>query len=318
MAVTYVTPVFEAEVPLLLLQARSLARHVPPGDDVVVLDNTRRGLRDQPALLAAYGAHAPHVEILRPRDVCAMPPAPGWSSQQVLKLAVAARVLTPHYVALDAKNHFVAAPAARYFVGDDGRARVRATAYTTHNLRPKLELVCAYLGLDPAPLVPRFSATVTPFTLDRDTVLAMTADVEARAGRPFAREFIARGLTEFFLYSGWVLRRDGSLDAVMDLVDQPNPMVWPGRATAAGVRAAIDEAAGAPVFGVHRRAIPRLDDDAVALLAQFWAARGLVDDEAAGVALLRGLQARHRRDAALQRVRDLPGKAVKTALRLRA
>ena len=41
-----VTVVFEAEVPLLELQARSIARHVPDGvfDEILVIDNSRRGL----------------------------------------------------------------------------------------------------------------------------------------------------------------------------------------------------------------------------------------------------------------------------------
>ena len=44
-----VTVVFEAEVPLLELQARSMARHVPVDvfAAILVIDNTRRGLPDR-------------------------------------------------------------------------------------------------------------------------------------------------------------------------------------------------------------------------------------------------------------------------------
>jgi len=45
-SLSVVTVVFEAEVPLLELQARSIARHVPDGvfDEILVIDNSRRGL----------------------------------------------------------------------------------------------------------------------------------------------------------------------------------------------------------------------------------------------------------------------------------
>ncbi|GEA81258.1 DUF6492 family protein [Cellulomonas uda] len=306
---TFVTPVFEAELALLDLQARSFARHVPPGTHVVVLDNTRRGIRDVAALRARYGPHEAHVRVLRPADVTALPLTSGWRSQQVLKLAVAHLVETPHYVALDAKNHVVAPPDEHFFVAADGRPRVRAYAYTAHTLRPSLERVCRYLGLDPAPHVARFAATTTPFTLERATVLDLLADVEASAGRPFAQEFVAHDLTEFFLYAGWVARRDGTLERAMELTDDANPIVWPRTATVEGVRAVIASADGLPVMGLHRDAVPRLSQQAAAELAALWARRGILDDEQEGRALIAHLQSRHARERRRRQLRDAPARA---------
>ncbi|GEL94978.1 DUF6492 family protein [Cellulomonas composti] len=319
---TFVTPVFEAELLLLELQARSFARHLEPGHPVVVLDNTARGLSAQARrrLLAAYGPHAGSVRLLRPDEVCALPTASGWRSQQVLKLAVAALVDTAAYVTLDAKNHLVAAPEPGTFVGPDGRPRVRAYGYRTHPLRPALEHVLTYLGLPVEDALDRFAATVTPFTLEVATVLAVTADVAARAGRPFAQEFVERELTEYFLYAGWLLRRDGTLERALELTDDANPVVWPRAATLEGVREVVETArsSGAPVFGVHRNAVPRLDEAARAELAAFWAERGLVDDEAAGERLLRELAADHTRQRRRQQLRDLRPRVLTLGRRARA
>ncbi|ASR56527.1 MULTISPECIES: DUF6492 family protein [Cellulomonas] len=314
-ALTFVTPVFEAEVQLLGLQARSFARHAPSDARVVVLDNTRRGLREVDALVRAYGALAPRVRVLRPADVTDLPTTSGWRSQQILKLAVARLVETPHYVALDAKNHFVARPDDAFFVAADGRARVRAYSYTDHTLRPALERVCRYLGLDPAEHVGRFAATTTPFTLDREVVLAMLADVESAAGRPFAREFLAHDLTEFFLYAGWLARRDGTLERTLELTDEPNPVVWPRLATPQGVRAVLDAGRDLPVLGLHRDAVPRLDPQATAQLAGFWAERGLVDAPADGVALVASMRARYDRERRRRQIRELPARVLNVGRR---
>lgn len=317
---TYVTPVFEAETQLLAVQARSFAAHADPAatHEVLVLDNTRRGLRDVEALRRQYGPLGSRVRVLRPQDVCRVPTAPGWRTQQVLKLAVASLVTSPRYVCLDAKNHLVATPSPQFFEAPDGRPRVRGYGYREHPLRPSLELVLRYLGLDPADHLDRFAATVTPFVLVTQDVREMTADVERRAGRPFAQEFVAQDLTEFFLLAGWLTRRDGGLDLSYDLTDLPNAMVWPRAAGPEGVRAAIAtlRAHDLPVFGVHRDAVGRLDDEAVRLVADFWSERGIVSDPAQGVALLESLRAGHARAARRRRWQDLPGRARTAARRV--
>jgi hypothetical protein len=316
---TFVTPVFEAELALLHLQARSFAAHVPDdvAHEVVVLDNTRRGLRSPQTLLDAYGPWASRVRVVRPSDVCELPTVSGWRSQQVLKLAVAGLVDTPRYVTLDAKNHLVGTPQESFFEAPDGRIRVRGYSYRDHPLRGSLERVLTYLGLDPAEHVDRFAATVTPFTLDTAVVREMVADVEARSGRSFAREFVSQELTEFFLYAGWLVRRDGTLDGLYELTDAVNPVVWPRAATADGVRGVIASAEGVPVFGVHRDAVPLLDAEARDVLGGFWAERGLVPDRAAGAALLLQLRQDHDRQRRRQQVRDLPPRALTVLRRTR-
>jgi hypothetical protein len=274
-----VSVVFEAEVGLQLLQARSLARWAPAGAlrEVVVIDNCRGGL--DPAVLAelrrSYGPHAGVLRVLRASEVAAVPAAMGWRRQQVLKLLVAHRLASPRYVLLDAKNHLVGPWSPEAFVGPDGRMRARAYSYEQHPLRRDLEHVLRYLGLDPAPHLRRFTATVTPFVLDVATVRSLVADLEERSGRSFAQEFVRNDLTEFFLVAGWLVARGRALEEEYSLDLDTGPTLWPRAVTAAGVEEAVATARESMMFAVHRRALAALDPPLARPVAALWAERDL-------------------------------------------
>lgn len=281
---TFVSVVFEAEFPFAVLQARSFARYVGADmvEEILVIDNSSGGM---PAavrkdMLEAFGPLAARVDVLRPEDICRIPASIGWRSQQVLKLSVAARVRTELFVVLDAKNIFVAPPGDEFFRAADGRPRVTAYSYRNHPLRPALEHVLHYLGIDPAPHIERFPATVTPFVLVRSVVLDLIAAVESRSGRSFAEEFVRQELTEFFLYSGSILAAGKELTDVSEINDLACPTVWPRSADVTGMKAAIAraETGALPVFSVHRKAFGLLDHTSLELLAEFWTARGLFPD----------------------------------------
>jgi Family of unknown function (DUF6492) len=323
---TLVSVVYEPEVLLLGLQATSLARYLAPdllGDagEILVIDNSVSGLgraaRD--GVLARYGPLRDRVTLLRPRDVDPGARTAGWRGQQILKLRVAERVRTARYVVLDAKNHCVAAPATADLVTADGRPRVAAYSYRTHPLRPALERVLAYAGLDPGAHLDDFPATVTPFVLDTARVLTVVDGVRRRGGGSFAAEFTAHELTEFFLYSAWILASGERLDDAMDLVRGPRPAIWPRHATAAGCAEVIAEAraAGTAFFSVHRRALARLDAAAAAEVGRFWTERGLFPDEVAAARFVADFQATYRRADRIQKVRSLPLKLGRVPARIR-
>lgn len=309
---TVVTVVFELEVPLLVLQARSFARHVPVGAfaEVLVVDNTPRGLsaREVGAVLTAYGPHADRVSVVGRGDLPEVPRGIGWQRQQVLKLLVASRVATERYLVLDAKNHVVRDLDPGWFRAPDGRARLGVHGYATHPLRPSLDRTARYLGLDPGDLLDRFPATVTPFVLYTDLVRGMVTDVQARAGRPFATEFVAQGLTEFFLYGAWLEVGAGGRDRWY--VDgQPGcPVVWPGDPSAAAVRAAADELdrTGAPVLSVHRTALVRMGAEATVALVDIWVAHGLFGSRAEAVRYVDGFRRAYHRRVWARRWREVP------------
>ncbi len=321
---SFVTVVFESEFPMLLLQAASVARFLPEALalELVVIDNSAKGMgaRRRAALLSAYGDRAPLVRIARPADICAVPPALGWRSQQVLKLAIADQLTGTHYVVLDAKNHFIATPEVGFFLAPDGRARVNVYSYETHPLRPAFENVMAYLHLPVADHVGSFTATVTPFVLDVALVKALMSDIAARSGRSFADEFIREELLEFFLYSGWIVSRGTDLTEVFDFHQVFSPNIWPRGAGTEQVAQAIDKArtGRAPLFSVHRGALAQLDHSALALLSAFWCERGLFSSAADAGRFVGDFRKNYARAEWRRKARSIPYRVSRTIKKRRS
>ena len=296
---TLVTVVFEAELPLLHLQARSLRRYTPDDlfEAVLVIDNTRRGLtpRARSALLREYGDRASRVRILRPDEIAALPAARGWVSQQVLKLLVHAQVRTPFYLVLDAKNHWLQPTGAKTFLNPDGRARGASHEYVEHPLRPTLERVLRYFDLDPAPWIANFPATHTPVVLSTELVSRMTQDVAARSGRSFAEEFVRAGLTEFFLYSAWIVATFGDIASQVDGTLIRSANVWPARSSASDFARSLSDAAlhRSPFLSVHRTALARAGWSGTSRLASFWVEHELFSSRAAALRFLATFKARY-------------------------
>ena len=302
-ALTFVTVVFDVEVRLLELQARSLAMFVAPEavGAIIVLDNSVRGLsrRQHRRLADAYGPLWSLVAIRRTRELIDAGAASGWRSQQAAKLTVASLVETSHYVALDAKNHFTRAVDRASFVGADGRAHGAVHGYHAHPLRDALERTVVYLGGDTdavARALDAFPPTATPFVFDTAYVRAMIADVTERSGRRFDEEFERAGLLEFFLYSSWLELRGPGIASAIDGQSIPSPTVWPRLASLAGVEQVIAEAADddAFVFAVHRQALARADADTQARIARHWADAGLFDDADAARRFIRSFRLAYR------------------------
>ncbi len=311
-AFTFVPTVFELEIPLLELQARSFAIHAAPElvTRIVVIDNTARGMRHRQVarLLAAYGPLAPKVEVIFRERIATRATSLGWTSQQVLKLAVAAMVEDERYVALDAKNVLVAPLKSGYLEAPDGRARVAAYPYRDHSLRPALERAVAYFGLPLEPQLECFPATVTPYVLYTAEVRDLMKEVERREAAPFARAFVDRGLTEFFLYGAWLTARyDNRTDLYAE--DQPrSPMVWPGHVSAADVNSAVVElrARDAPFFSVHRKALIRADSTALATIARTWAEADLFASTGEALEYVRRYRRFYARNVWIKRAREAP------------
>ncbi|MEW1835206.1 DUF6492 family protein [Microbacterium sp. NPDC079995] len=299
---TFVTVVFEAEVPLLELQARSMSRYLDPASvkDIVILDNCVLGLsgRSRRRLLREYGALQSRVRFVRTSELIDPGATGGWRSQQAAKLAIARRVQTTHYVVLDAKNHFTRAASASEFVDTAGRAFGRSHPYTSHPLRGSLVWTLTYLGAGASlaeQALGAFPPTATPFVFDTDTVRALMDDIERRSGLAFADEFERRKLLEFFLYAGWVETRGPGLAALRNNRSVPSPTVWPKAASVDGVRAAIAEhrREDAAVFAVHRQVLAAADPAARDRIAEAWTTFGLFPDAASADRFIRRFRRRY-------------------------
>lgn len=282
---SFVTVFFEAEVDLVELQARSLARFLRPSDvgRIIAIDNSARGLHParRSRLINAYGKHGQKTAILRSSDVADIPPTSGWISQQILKLLVHPLIQDRHYIVLDAKNHLIRPVSPRDFINPDGRARGASHGYEAHPLRDDLDRILRYLDVDPLPWVSSFPVTHTPFVFETDLVAHLTDAIAARSGRDFASEFIEAGLLEFFLYSGWLVRTFGTTDGHLDGTVVRSTTIWPGRSSAADVDAALSSAdkLRSPFLAVHRGAIARAHIRSMRALSEFWLSRGLFDNQ---------------------------------------
>lgn len=299
---TFVTVVFEAEMPLLELQARSVSRYLDTAsvEEILLLDNSVLGMSGSTRrrLLRDYGALRNRVRVVRTSDLIDPGATGGWRSQQAAKLAIARRVRTPQYVVLDAKNHFTRALSADAFVDAAGRAYGRPHTYASHPLRESLVRTLTYLGAGDdrvAEAVASFPPTATPFIFDTETVRLLMDDVERRSGLPFAAEFERRQLLEFFLYAGWVEVRGPGLPALRNGLSLPSPVVWPKAASVEGVRAAVAEhgESDAAVFAVHRQVLAAADPATVARIAATWRSFGLFPDTRTATAFIRRFRRRY-------------------------
>ncbi|MCD2440991.1 hypothetical protein LQ757_01760 [Agromyces sp. SYSU K20354] len=110
-SLSVVTVVFEAEVPLLELQARSIARHVADGvfDEYLVIDDTRTGLspRARRRIHAALGIHGSRLAVTSRHGFGTAESVSGGRSLQRLTPMAARQVAADHYVVLAAMDHFI-------------------------------------------------------------------------------------------------------------------------------------------------------------------------------------------------------------------
>lgn len=294
MRLTFVTVAHEIDFALMRLQARSMARYCRRDqiDRILVVENFTPGIEPnwRADLLCAYGCLAPLVEFHRSYDITPLTPnIGGWWTQQVLKLMIARVVKSERYVVLDAKNHFVAPLEASFLVSPNRLPTTRRYGYEAHPLRDALERTLQYLDVDPAPQVGLFMPTSTPFTIYRQIALDLIDYVERREGKPFQEAFLAERLTEFFLYSGYILKRGWRFEDLYNFNQPESPVVWDYKdAGALGLLKAIGlaELNGLPVFSLHRRAIADLDSIGREIVAQFWVRRRLQPSVQSGINFL--------------------------------
>ncbi|MGB3731826.1 DUF6492 family protein [Microbacterium sp.] len=281
----FVSVVFDAELELQRLQARSFARFatVDVVDEIIVIDNTVSGLRGlrRSRLLSDYGRHSDRVVVVRTKALAVDRGADGWRSQQAAKLLVSRRIHSQHYVVLDAKNHFVRDITVADFIDGSGTPRGGRHSYEGHPLRDDLGITLRGLGMDEARITAAsasFPVTATPFVMITDAVRASIDDLERRTGLPFATAFERQRMLEFFYYSGWMtLHRPQQAISNGEAIEAP--VVWGSDPSPAAVQRAIELVRhhDAPVMGVHRRAMMRSPADARALLVEFWASRDLLN-----------------------------------------
>ena len=246
-----VTVVHRGELPLLRLQARSLARHAATGDVAEVLvcvnDSEERAvLRAVEAMRGEWGPHAVRLRALggrylfrgrsgtareerlrwaaklRQRRASGRDLAPsgwhgheGWWMQQAFKLAAARAVEGERLLVLDAKNVLLAPLDPAAFFAPDGRARAHLIGYADHLHREWMGWTFAALGL-PARVPVPVTSYRTPFAVRRAHLRAALDWLEARVGQDVETHFSTGWprATEFMLLNAWAVMERGGVEDV--------------------------------------------------------------------------------------------------------
>ncbi len=310
---TFVTVVHAGELPLLGLQARSLARHLTDAgiaavhiyvndldeasvcarvarivseygelaDRVRVFGGTeaflhKRTTRPRMAARAALyhlAARYPWLQMIRRRGWNGND---GWRVQQAFKLASARHVETPHTVFLDTKNIFLRPMVHADFVAPDGRAR---SWFSPHVGKSAWWLGRSQIAMgqpkDPVPS--EITTFVTPFVAETALLRDLLEALEARNG-PVENFFAFRlnNATEFMLINAYCNAFRGGVRAVFADGLVRSHTVWGDPVLLDSVLAeAVAE--DAQCIGLHRQALPRLGPAHRMLVADLLKSGGLID-----------------------------------------
>jgi hypothetical protein len=205
-----VTVVFKEELPVLKLQAQSIAlycRNIGIRNIYVVLNDTET--LAQQIDPAWWGELASSVLIV-PRSTFSTEFVDnGWVSQQVLKILAAGMSYNTWSMVLDAKTIFVRDVKLSELIDSDGRMRVGSMpVYPV--FEPSRLIVNELYNID---LDSQLGPGGVPFFFQNDAVRLMIAETTFLAKKTFPRWFQIRGkVTEFILYSGYLKYRFGGFD----------------------------------------------------------------------------------------------------------
>jgi hypothetical protein len=287
-----VTVVYADEVDLLALQAQSIrlfGRQLSINRIYIIVNGPQqdRTLRRVAAeVLPRYGERAAQVEIVPAGNLMACSEtASGWHTQQVLKLAIADRIETDHYIVLDAKNHMVVQSGDAIFFSTDGRAHFQPISFreAAATMKPHFQTCALICGIDAESHIDGALPSHTPVVLCRSHVLGLHSFLR-EYHRTSVETLLCRSymtVTEFRLYYCY-LCRSNVFDA---LYTQGPPIVTTLWAAQVDDHRLFErtmgnaETSNIPFFSLHRLARMRLTKQQAARIAAFWQKAGLVAGE---------------------------------------
>lgn len=312
---TFATIVFGAEMPLLGLQARAFARHVPPAlvQEILVLVNDRReaeGARQVAAIRTLYGPHADKLRIIpastllgRDRATpaglwrrlrCAFPLLrlrrpqggwrgnPGWLTQQALKLSVGRIATADHVIILDAKNIWLSEIAASDLLAEDGRALAQFIRKPGRNSSKWLPASFAAIGEPCGTLPAPITHYLTPYPVQRQLLCDTVERLEQVNGSVEAA-FLLRNPypTEFCAINAVAYAKYGGIEPFFkDGLGVCTPFA--AADTPEHMDTLLDRMLEAPTksIAIHTKAVQRMSEAQLAKLGRIFKAGGLLETAA--------------------------------------
>lgn len=205
-----VTVVFQQEIPILKVQAESIARYcknIGIRNIYVVVNDDEETIHKIDA--GWWGDMANHVLVIPRSAFSTQFIDNGWVSQQALKLLAASMSHNIWSMVLDAKTVFVRELKLTDLFDDAGRARV-GTLPVFPVFEPTRLMINELYSID---MKDQLGPGGVPFFFQNDVVRLMVAETTFLAKKSFPIWFQARGrITEFMLYSGYLQYRFGGYD----------------------------------------------------------------------------------------------------------
>lgn len=259
-----ITVVFEEELTSLKLQARSLELYVPDVDSVTVIVNQDEACRIDTRW---WGKHHDKVTVMH-RDIFGRTWSDnGWVSQQALKLLAAGQCASTWAVILDAKTIFV-----RDFDLDQTRPTVGALGIYPV-FEASRDIANTLFGVD---LQQQLGPGGVPFVISTQQTRDMIVWIQNHTGQAFATWFQQQGrLTEFILYSAWILYRTGSLDSMYDTGRNTIVPVNVCHSEVARFEQKLSDMSFASTVSIHRNAWSQLRPEQQQHYADFLHSRGI-------------------------------------------
>lgn len=212
-----ITVVFEQELNALKLQAKSIDLYFNPAElaqvYVIVNDADHIAKQIDPSW---WGKFKDQVVILPRRTFSCTFSQNGWHSQQVLKLLTATLSYNEWSMVLDAKTLFVRNLIESELFDRSGRPCVgNLDVYPVFEPSKKIVEELFEMTLDI-----QLGPGGVPFMLNNRMVRSMIVEIEKRTQQSFANWFATQGmLTEFLLYSGYVIHRHGSFEILYNHIE---------------------------------------------------------------------------------------------------
>src|SRR5262245_54857096 len=188
-----VTVVFDEEIELLALQAKSIemfGRQLSIGNIFIAINgpNENRTIRRVKSdVLDRYGDRRDQVQIVPGRELLEFPNSLGWHSKQTLKLAIAARVRSENCLTLDAKNHWVRPIDDEAFFDRGGVAYFHPHSMRDHDMAEHYYKCAELCGIDAEKSIDRCFPSITPAMLHRSYVLGLHEFIKNRHQTSFER-----------------------------------------------------------------------------------------------------------------------------------
>ena len=207
-----ITVVFEKEIPLIEIQARSIELYI----DTDIIKNIYVVVNDDDCIVnlinpAWWGIHSHKVQIIPRSKYGVDPTLIGWDSQQMYKLFAAESAESTWSMCLDAKTWFVQRLQWDKLFDEYNRVKFRnLTVFLVFN--PAQVFLEKFYGIEMKEVI---GPGGVPFMFHTDTVRSMISEIGGSFLEFFSTHVrLPANITEFMLYSAYVTHKHGNYSSL--------------------------------------------------------------------------------------------------------